>query len=124
MNVQMQNHLKFISILLIAVAGISVPVDLPYGYYLAVALAIIGAAGYGIAHYSADPTTPSDDINVVLKALTQAIQDLKTAPVAQQPIDKYQLAIDVLNIMSQLAVKASPTSTPMPVAVSTSTLAP
>jgi hypothetical protein len=113
MNVQVQNHLKFISILLITLAGLSIPADLPGGAYLAIVLGILGAAGYGLAHYLADPTTVGTDISNVLKALTHAVQDLKTAPVIQQPIDKNQLAIDVLNIMSQLAIKASPTTTSM-----------
>jgi len=59
-----------------------------------------------------------------LKALTQAVQDLKTAPVVQQPIDKNQLTVDVLNIMSQLAVKASPITTSTSAAVSAPTLTP
>ncbi len=107
---------------MIAFAGISVPSDFPGGYYLAIGLALLGSVGYGVAHYSADPTTAAADINDVLKALTQAVQDLKTAPVVQQPIDKNQLAVDVLGIISQLAVKASPTATSMPQTVSMPTL--
>jgi len=114
MDVQTQNHLKALSIFLIALAAISLPADLPYGAIVAVVLAFLGALGYATAHYLADPTTVAADVNDVLRGLTVAIQDLKRATVIQPPIDKNQLAVDVLQIMSQLATKVQPSASVAP----------
>ena len=112
LSVQMQNHLKVLSMVLIAIAAITVPADFPYGAIIAIVFALLGVAGYAMAHYLADPTTAAADINCVLQGMTKAVQDLKTAPVVQQPIDKDQLAVDVLNIMTQLASAKVSASTP------------
>ncbi len=79
--------------ILIGLVAITVPADFLYEAISAIIFVLLGVTDYVIAHYLADPTTTAVDINSVLQGLTKSVQDLKTAPIVQQPIDKNQLAV-------------------------------
>jgi hypothetical protein len=111
MNVQMQNHLKTVSMILIVVGMLSVPADLPYTGYFASILGLLGVLGYALAHYLADPATATADLNTAISGVANTINSIRrtAAPSGAnaQAVDPNVLTADITSMLSQLVTKYS-----------------
>jgi len=124
MNVQMQNHLKVGSVLLIAIGMLTIPADLPYDSYIAAIVSLLGVIGYALAHYLADPTTATADLNTAIAGVTNTVNNIMTANNQTTTINPAALTADATALISQLVTKYSQAKTtannpaPMPLAAS------
>jgi len=111
MNVQMQNHLKTVSILLIVLGMLTIPTDLHYADYIASIMSLCGVLGYALAHYLADPTTATADLNTAIQGVANTIISVRNtaapAGTKAQAVDPNVLAADVTSMLSQLVTKYS-----------------
>ena len=118
MNVQMQNHLKTVSVILIVVSMISIPADLPYTAYVASILGLLGVLGYALAHYLADPATATADLNTAIQGVANTINSIRNtaAPAGTnaQAIDPNLLTADITSMLSQLVTKYSQAQAAIP----------
>jgi len=115
MNVNEQNHLKVLAIVLIVLGTLSLPADLPYAVYVAVIFEFVGVLGYALAHYLADPTTASADLQSVTTAITSAItqaQQTKATPEPQPApkVDVAGLTAEITAMIPQIIEKYTTTT--------------
>ena len=111
MNVQMQNHLKVGSVLLIAIGMLTIPADLPYDSYIAAIVSLLGVIGYALAHYLADPTTATADLNTAIAGVTNTVNNIITANNQTTTINSSELTADATALVSQLVTKYSQAKT-------------
>ena len=115
MNVNEQNHLKVLAIVLIVLGTLSLPADLPYAVYVAVIFEFVGVLGYALAHYLADPTTASADLQSVTTAITSAITQAQQAKATPEPlpapkVDVAGLTAEITAMIPQIIEKYTITS--------------
>jgi len=102
-SVSVQTHLKVIAVLLIAIGAISIPADLPYHDAFAAVLLLVGAIGYAIAQYSANPATIVLDMQQVADVVVNFLKQEKSAAAEPKPtVDPTSLIADLSNLGQQV----------------------
>jgi len=102
-SVSVQTHVKVISILLLAIGAITIPADLPYHDAAAAVLLLIGAFGYALAQYSANPTSVVVDAESIATAVINFVKQEKSASAEPKPsIDPASLIADLSNLGQQV----------------------
>ncbi len=131
MNVNEQNHLKVLAIILIVLGTLSLPADLPYAVFVAITFEFLGVLGYALAHYLADPTTATADLQSVTTAITSAItqaQQAKSTPQSQsQPAPKVDVAgltAEITSMIPQIIEKYTSLAVNPPTATTAQVQAP
>jgi hypothetical protein len=111
MNVQMQNHMKTVSVLLIVLGMLTIPADLPFSAYVSTVLSLVGVLGYALAHYLADPATATADLNTAIQGVANTINSIRNAAAPAgantQALDPNVLTADITSMLSQLVTKYS-----------------
>jgi hypothetical protein len=124
MNVSEQNHLKVLSIILIVLGTLSLPADLPYAVFVAIVFEFLGVLGYALAHYLADPTTATADLQSVTTAITSAITQAQQAKTTPQPqpapkVDVAGLTAEITSMIPQIIEKYTSLAANPPTAAAT-----
>jgi len=102
-SVSIQTHIKVISVLLIAVGAITFPADFPYHDAFAAILLLVGAIGYALAQYSANPATVVVDAQAISNAIIDFIKREKAALAEPKPsVDPTSLIADLSNLGQQV----------------------
>ena len=118
MNVQMQNHMKTVSVLLIVLGMLTISADLPYSAYVSAVLSLFGVLGYALAHYLADPATATADLNTAIQGVANTINSIRNAATPAganvQAIDPNVLTADITSMLSQLVTKYSQAQAAVP----------